>query len=723
MINNKKYLECTQAKFIRSRLRRILFLKAALIFGLLIVVARLIQIQIIKSSDFKEFARKQYEAKIPLPANRGNIYDRNGNILASNTMFIDLAVDATAISKEDGLKLVNLLSKVFNKPVQNYLKILNSEKQFEYLERTVSPEYRKYFEAEKIHGFIIINQPKRLYHYGTVGGQLLGGTNIDNLGLSGIELFANQYLRGVNGYMILQRDGYGRARASIDYPRIEPENGKNLYLTIDLAYQSIAEEELKRGLEKAKADAGILVMLKPATGEVLAIAQCPSFNPNDFSIEDISNQKIRAVTDMFEPGSVFKLVTASAALEHHLVKPEQKFNAENGKYNVNIGGRKFRLITDTKPHDFLTFQEAMEQSSNIVMAKVSDLVGVDRFYTRARDFGFGVQTMIDLPGEVKGKLKKPNEWSGTTLNTIAYGYEVGTTPIQITAAYGAVANKGILMKPYVIRKIANEHGEIIQESKPLEIRRSISEETAKKLSEFFKGVVLRGTAKTTIIDGICIAGKTGTSRLMIDGKYMQEKFLASFVGYFPAEKPQVVCLVMVDNPRVGGYTGGTTAAPIFREIVNRIRMTKSIFSNGNNGVMAANHTTNKSVVVPDVANLQLSIALKLLESQNLTADPIGTGKIVLTQEPLPGDSVMAGSKIKLIFEKKPEISEGYHLIPNVVGLPLRRAINRLTKEGFESVIYGSGTVISQSPDAGQVASQKTVVSIICSDNKLAGKMQ
>ncbi len=722
MFNNKN-IDHTSVKFIRSRTRRVGFLKAVLIFGLLVVVTRLVQIQVVKSSDFKEYARKQYEAKIPLPANRGNIYDINGNILASNTMFIDLAVDDSVISREDKLKLANLLSKVFKKPAKDYLKIINSGKRFTYLERGVTPEYRKYFESEKIHGFIIISHPKRLYHYGTVGGQLLGSTNIDNLGLSGIELFADQYLKGIEGYMILQRDGYGRARASIDYPRVEPKNGKNLFLTIDLAYQSIAEEELKRGIEKAKADAGILIMLKPATGEVLTIAQYPSFNPNDFSVEDIGYQKIRAVTDMFEPGSIFKLVTASAALEHHLVKPEQKFNAENGKYNVQISGSKYRLIEDTKPHDVLTFQEAVEQSSNIVMAKVSNLVGVDRFYTKARDFGFGAQTMIDLPGEIKGKLKKPNEWSGTTLNTMSFGYEVGTTPIQIVAAYGAVANKGILIKPFVIKKIVNEYGEIIKESKPLQIRRAISEETAKKLSGFLEGVVLRGTGKATLVDGIDIAGKTGTSRQMVDGRYTREKYLASFVGYFPIEKPQIVCLVMVENPRVAGYTGGTAAAPIFREIVNRIKMTKSIFSNVSQNIIAVNHTADKRVIVPDVTNLQLSIALKLLESKNLTTDPIGAGKIVLAQEPLPGDSVPAGTKVKLIFEKKSEISDRHNLVPSLIGLPLRRAISRLTIEGFEYVIYGSGTVISQSPDAGQFASHKTVVSIICSDDNLTGKMQ
>ncbi len=711
-----KYQNKYKLTGLKEKSRRIFIIKIILLIGFLLVSFRLVQIQVFKSSDFQKFAKRQYEAKIPLSASRGNIYDRNGNILASNTTFTTFAIDPSFVSEEEGKRIVSIFSKVFNKPKKYYLDKIRSEKKFEYLERCVLPSYRKFIENEQIKGLIVIDEQKRIYHYGSLAGQVLGGTNIDNEGVRGIELFADDFLKGKNGYMILQRDGWGRAKVSVEYPRIEPENGNHLYLTIDLAYQSIAEEEIKRGVEIYKADGGIAVLLKPSTSEILAIAQYPGFNPNNISNDDIKNQRIRAITDMFEPGSVFKLVTASAALEQNSVKPNQRFNAEKGKYKI-VSNRGSRTITDVKPFDYLTFKEAIEYSSNIVMAKISDIIGQEALFIKARDFGFGSLTYLELPAESKGVLKKPKDWSGTTLNTMSYGYEVSATPIQIVSAYSAVANKGVLMKPYLISKVVNENDEVVFQNKPVTIRRVVSEKTAEIITEFFEGVIERGTATATYIEGFRIAGKTGTARQMIDGKYTQKKFFANFIGYFPVENPQIVCLIMLDNPTLGGYTGGTTSAPIFKNIADRISMTNSVFTK-TNIVLAVNNEVNNETIVPDLCNLQLSIALKVLESQDLIAESFGTGKVILEQDPDAGEVVPKGSKIRIMFSKKNDLTtEEYALVPNVVGLPLRRAINRLSMDGFEIKYYGNGIVISQSPESGQNAISKTVVSLHCENNK------
>ena len=652
-----------------SRLRlRLLQLVILALFG--VVILRLVQIQIVDSQKYREIAQKQYQSKIILPATRGSIYDRNGNVIASKSMFVSFAADPM-LAAEDARTIASTFSKVFGKPKQHYLEKLRSNSRFVWLERQVSAAYLKRINPQSLDGLVVFYEPKRLYHHEQIAGQLIGCTNIDNKGIAGIELACDAQLRGQDGYVIFQRDGLGRARPSVDYPRQEPINGNNIVLTIDLNLQVLAEKELRKGIEQNKAERGIVVILQPKTGEVLALAQHPNVNPHDFGDYKLQDQKLRAVTDLFEPGSIFKIVTASAALEHDIVSPEKKFFAENGVYLVPVPGSKPRKITDVHEYGWLTFQEAMEVSSNIVMAKVSDLIGSERFYRMSRNYGFGVATNIGFPGEVKGVLKKPVEWSGTTLNTLAFGYEVGVTPIQIAEAYAAVANDGVLMKPFVIKRELDPKGQIVQESELQKIRTVTSEGTAKTLKEFFEGVVERGTGTPAKIPGVRIAGKTGTSKKYAEGRYETGSYTASFVGFFPVEEPQIVCLVMMDNPRGSNYTGGTTSAPVFRAI--------------------AEHLLN---------NLQLFKPMTPAVRVAYNSD---------TERNVPSKNV-DGPRIR--EEKKTRVF-GAHVIPDVRGYSVRRAITVLTAGKFQPVINGSGTVVSQIPSAGQPAAEGMTITLVC----------
>ena len=378
----------------------------------------------------------------------------------------------------------------------------------------MTPEIARRIEAAKLEGIVVINEPKRLYHYDELAGALLGFTNIDNKGISGIEFQYDNDLKGFNGSVVMQRDGLGRVRPSADYPRREPINGKDIFLTIDVKYQAIVDEELRHGVEINKADGGCAVMVNPKTGEVLAMSVYPCINPNNVNSFNITDARNRIVSDVFEPGSVFKVVTAAAAFENNLVTPGSRFNAEHGKMKVSLGGNKFRFISDSHEFDYLTFQEAIEVSSNIVLAKVGKLLGGEKLYRKARDFGFGMITGIDLPGEVRGVLKKPidHDWSGTTTQTMSYGYEIGATPLQIVCTYAVIANKGVLMKPFVVAHIEDGNGEMIAEQKPQAIRRVVSQKTLDQLLPAFEGVVERGTGKEVQINEVRIAGKTGTSR-------------------------------------------------------------------------------------------------------------------------------------------------------------------------------------------------------------------
>ncbi|MCI0707807.1 MAG: penicillin-binding protein 2, partial [Ignavibacteriae bacterium] len=417
---------------------RFFLLKLTLLLAFVLVALRLVQVQIVDAGKFQTIARKQYEQRFALPAVRGNIYDRYGNVLASNTMYVSFAADPKILGGKVK-SVAEKFARVFGRPESYYLSKLRSanggksSKRFVWLERHVKPSVARELESTRLEGIVIVNEPKRLYHYDDLAGQLIGFTDIDNNGISGLEMYFDETMSGIDGSVVMQRDGLGKARPSADYPQVDPVNGNHLVLSIDLAYQSIVEEELKRGIALNKADAGLALMLNPKTGEILALANVPGVDLNRYTQHDLSAMKNRVVTDMFEPGSVFKVVTASAAYEYQLVAPDKVYNAEHGEWKIKLPGGKYRLIRDSHESDVLTFQEAIEFSSNIVMAKVSPTIGAERFYRQARDFGFGIPTGVDMPGEVRGRLKKPQEWSGTSLQSMSYGYEVAVTPLQIAA--------------------------------------------------------------------------------------------------------------------------------------------------------------------------------------------------------------------------------------------------------------------------------------------------
>ena len=691
---------------------RLLTVKILLLIAFVAAGLRLVQIQILDSNKYQAIARKQYEVRIVLPTTRGNIYDRSGSILVSNSMFFSYAADPKIVG--DGASAVaKRFSRVFGRSEQIYLEKLESEKRFVWLERHVSPEVAKRLQANTLEGVAELNEPKRLYHYDNIGGQVIGCTNTDNVGISGIEFSRDAQLRGIDGFVVMQRDGMGRKRPSADYPRQDPVHGHSIGLTIDVRYQSIVEDELKKGVDRMKAVAGLALILNPSTGEVLAMSHYPSLNPYDVAQTDIQTLRARAVSDMYEPGSVFKIVTASAALENKLVEPTQIFFAEHGKYKVPLNGGKFRLITDTHESGNITFQQGMELSSNIVMAKVSDIIGAERLYTQARDFGFGMPTGIELSGEASGELKRPVEWSGATLNSIAYGYEIAATPMQIAAAYCAVANGGVLMKPYLISSEMNENGELIHSGRPEKIRRVISEETAKTLKDFFIGVVERGTGQVARIPGITIAGKTGTSRKFVDGKYETGSYNASFVGFFPAEKPEIVCLVILENPKTGGYTGAMASAPIFKAIAQQIINNNGLFSK--NAVAKNDEKGNPTLTtVPNVSHIQREIAEGILENSGLRVNTLGDGDIVYRQIPEAGKKVPRGESVQLILNQASAGGvNGSIAIPDLRGMSVRRAINRLTAEKLDVAVMGSGVVVQHYPAANEFAPPGTKVTLIC----------
>ncbi|MBW7887542.1 MAG: PASTA domain-containing protein [Bacteroidetes bacterium] len=695
---------------------RLLWVKVIFIFVFIGAAVRLVQIQILDASKYQDIAKKQYEVRVPLHAQRGNIYDRNGNLLVSNSQFVSFSANPK-FSGQYARKIAERFSKITGKPIKEYLEKLQSSKRYVVLEKAMRPDEAEKIPVDSLVGVVKSNEPVRLYHYNERLGQVLGTINAEYVGVSGIEQQFDKELRGVDGYVVLQKDGKNRARPSTDYPREDPVNGNSLELTIDLTYQSIAEEELKRGIQRTQAEAGLVVILQPQTGEILALANYPPVNLNEIKSVDLLRNRV--VSDMYEPGSVFKIVTASAALQNNVTTLDKKFYAENGSYKVQLAGNKMRTISDTHPMKDITFMEAMAYSSNIVMAKVSNLIGPENLYNEARNFGFGMTTGIELPAEINGQLKKPVEWSGTTLNTIAYGYEVGVTPLQIAAAYAAIANDGMLMKPYIVKREIDPLGNEVFVHEPTKIRRVTSRETAQQVKTMLESVVEFGTGGVVKLPTVTIAGKTGTSRKYVDGKYESGSYNASFVGFFPAEKPELVCLVMTEKPKVG-YTGAVASAPIFKAITERII--------NNNGLIAKTVTTplqettnkeDKSIeVVPDICGRTVNDAVRILQQHGFQTKIYGKGDEVMRQYPAAESIVERGTYINIMMDEETPLLAGMQKVPDVHGMSVRRASNNLAANHLGVTIIGSGVVVNQFPGSGTAVKVGARVTIMCEPKAL-----
>jgi cell division protein FtsI (penicillin-binding protein 3) len=403
----------------------------------------------------------------------------------------------------------------------------------------------------------------RIHPRGSVGAQVLGCCSVDGRGLEGIELFFEDHLRGKPGCRVYGRDGRGGHFTTPGARRLPPEHGATVVLTIDSVAQSVVERELERCVLQSKARAASALLLDPATGDILAMASYPSYDPQTFAESSADCRRNRAITDFFEPGSTFKVVTVAACLEQGVASPATRLLAEK---EIELAGG--HLLRDKEDYGEVTVADAVHQSINTAMAKLSRRLGSQWLYEYARSFGFGCVTGIDLPGEASGILRRPCEWSGRSLETVSIGQEVAVTLLQLGCAYAAIANDGVLMKPRIVREIRDADGRVLRHYRPQEVRRVVSRETANRLTEILVGVVECGTGSAARMPGISVAGKTGTAQVVDHehGGYVRDRYVASFVGYLPAESPELVAAIVVEEPRGVSY-GGHVAAPVFRRIV------------------------------------------------------------------------------------------------------------------------------------------------------------
>ena len=521
----------------------------------------LIFIQIFRSDFLSNLALRQHEHSMVLEPRRGTIYDRNMRALAINLPVYSVYANARAMRREHDVdEVVEKLSGIFKVDPQQVRDKLDKDKYFVWMARKVPQEIYLHVKDLKLQGIGFIKESKRFYPNQSLASHLIGFAGLDNNGLDGLERDYDKYLKGQPGHAIILRDAHSR-ELMFDKGYVAPVDGFSVVLTIDETIQFIAERALDRMYKKYNAEGASIIVMDPRTGEILAFANRPTYNLEEASKSTPESRTDRALVFTYEPGSVFKIVTASAALQEGVIKEGDMVNCEHGAYRVAN-----HILHDHEPLGTITFKQVIEQSSNIGTTKVAQRLGPQRVYNYAHHFRFGMKTGIDLPGEARGMLKPVSQWSKTSIGAVPIGQEVTVTPIQLMGAISAIANDGIYMRPFVVKYIKDNQGRIIFQHSPQVLDKVISKVTSQRMKVILKGVVDEGTGTKAAIPGIAVAGKTGTAQKVVSGIYSHAHFYATFAGFAPVENPRLACVVVFDDPHPS-YYGGTVSAPVFSEVM------------------------------------------------------------------------------------------------------------------------------------------------------------
>lgn len=639
-----------------------------------VLIVKLVDIQIVKSEELKYFARKQQVGVEKIPADRGLVYDRNNVLLEYNRHDISFFADLRMVFSKSKEDIAEKFSLVFGKTKAHYMKLLSGNGKTICLEKKASSEKAIQLIGYKKRGLFYRQDPTRVYHYNNLASHVLGYINTEHNGLTGVAQTFNDALKGEEGLRLVEKNAIGDL-VSVEEKETKPSiPGNNLYLTIDKSYQSILEEELKNGLNAYGGSSAIGVIMNPNTGEILALANANDFNPNEYWKFSDDVRRNKALTDTYEPGSTFKVITLASLLDQEMCSLHESIFVENGSYrfkNVNI--------KDTHPNNHLTTTQILEQSSNIGIAKLIQRMDNETYYKYLRGFGFGYNTSVQLPGEASGLLRKPDKWSGLSKTYLSFGYEVSVTPMQLITAFSSVINGGILLQPQIIKRQVRYDGSIVYDLKPKAVRRIISTETSGLMRRLLNGVVKNGTGKKAYSDLISIGGKTGTSQKLVDGRYSRAHYNSSFVGFFPVDNPQVAMLILVNSPDIGKY-GSLVAAPIFKNVAEKI------VSNNINDF--ENDILNEKII-----EVKYASNIKEKDSSYDNMRSIEVNEAVLNAE---------------------------NRMPDLSNVTVRDAITVLTQLGIKYKVNGSGIIFSQSIIPGKKLLGNEICVLTCSELNIKG---
>jgi cell division protein FtsI (penicillin-binding protein 3) len=532
---------------------------------------RLIYLQMIKHDEYAGLAAEKHVYKQIIYAERGAIFDANNEVLAHNVPVETVVADATHLNNLDAI--IDLVGNELKISARELAAKLHGDRRYIVIKREVpealAAELREKLQARNLRGIYFEHDATRIYPNGSMLCHVIGFTDFDHRGIQGVEASMEEYLHGQDGYRYIEHNRAGQEIVLYRGQERAPRNGYQVHLTVDLNLQNIVENEIDSAMREYAPQKATIILMRPQTGEILAMANRPNFDLNLRADAKPEQMKNRAIIDMMEPGSTFKIVTAAAALNEHKVRPDSMIFCENGVWN--FGGS---ALHDHRPFGELSVQDILVKSSNIGAAKLAFSVGEQKFYEYIRRFGFGERTGIELPGEISGLIRPPQSWSKISITRIPMGHEIGVTPLQMTVAMAAIANGGKLITPRMVKSITSDDGKTLSSLSPVVLRQAISPQTARQIGDALRGVVSdRGTAAAAAVPGFTIAGKTGTAQKVDPkGGYEKGKYVVSFSGYLPADHPEFVGLVVLDDAHTSkpelNY-GGLVAGPIFSRIAEQ----------------------------------------------------------------------------------------------------------------------------------------------------------
>jgi cell division protein FtsI/penicillin-binding protein 2 len=655
---------------------RVLWILIGVSVFCVLLIVKLFDIQILKNEDSVFYAKRQQNKTEYIKAERGLIYDRNNTLLVYNRNDISFFLDKNFIPASDHRIVARQLSSLFKNNPSYYLRMMKEKSSTICVEKKIPNEKSLLLKNLKLPALYYREDPTRVYHYNNLASHIVGYVDNELNGVDGLEKTFNDVLKGQDGVRLVERTAGGRM-ITVEEEETEPSvPGLNLQLTIDKKVQTILEEELRNGLKNYDALSATGIIMDPNSGEILALANVSDYDPNNYSDYDSFQRRNRCITDIYEPGSTFKAITLATLIEQDLCSEKEIINVENGSYRF-----RDKTIRDTHKHKVLSVGGVLEQSSNIGMAKLIQRTDDETLYKYLRGFGFGTDTGVELPGEVKGILNKPSDWSLVSKAFLSFGYEISVTPIQLATAFCAIVNGGILYQPQIVKRLLNPAGETNLEYQPREVRRVISQKTSDRMRELLASVVKNGTGQNAKLDFVTIGGKTGTSKILENGKYSNLNYNSSFVGFFPVENPQVVCLILINSPKVGGY-GGLVAAPIFKEVTKRM-------------LISLQETYQNNTPKPNVEREDL----QFIKTMNNEMDK--SVRLKKTTEVTNSSRKMISSSI----------------MPDLRIYSLRETFAILTDLGVKYSVSGSGKISAQSIAPGSQIKKGSVCRITCTENK------
>lgn len=684
-----------QTKIImRKRIITLLLLGAVALFLLML---RLMYVQFFMGEHLRKEALENRMRDIPVEAKRGSIYDRNGKEMVTSVSVDSFFAIPSQIN--DPSETAQKVSVVLNMDPDRVYELITKRESFVWLKRKVDFQVAQELKSLKLPGIEYVEENRRHYLKDGLAAHVVGFAGIDNQGLTGVENTHDADLRGIPGQIVMEYDAVGRKIPTAVHKYYPPVQGHDLFLTLDETIQYFAERELDRLVDTYQPKYAVIIVMDPKTGEILALGNRPTFDPNRWmDFPQSCWDRNPAIWYNYEPGSTFKIITLCSAIEEGTIDRNRQYYDPG---YIKVADRRIKCWK-AGGHGSQTFEEVIQHSCNPGFIEIGQEVGVDAFYKYLRGFGFGSPTKINLPGEAHGILIPQKQATNLNLATMSIGQSIAVTPIQLTTAVAALANGGVLLEPQLVKRIVDHDGKVIREFEPKEVRRVISSETAREVQQLLESVVLKGTGINAYVDGYRVAGKTGTAQVVgPSGGYVAGHYVSSFVGFGPVEDPQAVILIMLVEPQGGIYYGSQVAAPAFRNVMQDVLRylgvpAKDDLPKPEQRFFWVEPEEPEDVKVPQVVNLPLDEAVRELRAANLNFITRGEGGIVKEQVPEVGAVVKEGTTVILDLRAGATDKGGQVTVPDLTGLTIKQAGTLLESLDLRLDPSGSGVAVEQS---------------------------